>query len=282
MKTNNKTEQFRSIFLILSALVIITPTVQALLNYWRFDSYYWCRSFFDYYLSYLTNNLAWPCLAFETARITSSAAFIFLLFNAASKQLNPKSATFTIAFVLIFVSYLGWAIYELYNVITFGEYMPGFDLLIELLLSILCAATAVLALLCAVKRGRRFGKTGFATIAAGVIALLAVSLFLYSIIRDIASVVNYGRINESYAVAMICDFVLFLLRLLPAAALLLLSLNNGFASEEAYAAAKASASASVGISGAEERLMQLAARYREGKITAEEYNRERANIYREL
>lgn len=160
--------------------------------------------------------------------------------------------------------------------------MPGFDLLIELLLSILCAATAVLALLCAVKRGRRFGKTGFATIAAGVIALLAVSLFLYSIIRDIASVVNYGRINESYAVAMICDFVLFLLRLLPAAALLLLSLNNGFTSEEAYAAAKASASASGGISGAEERLMQLAARYREGKITAEEYNRERANIYREL
>ena len=280
MKTNNKTEQFRSIFLILSALVIITPTVQALLNYWRFDSYYWYRSFFDYYLSYLTNNLAWPYLAFETARITSSAAFIFLLFNAASKQLNPKSATFTIAFVLIFVSYLGWAIYELYNVITFGEYMPGFDLLIELLLSILCAATAVLALLCAVKRGRRFGKTGFATIAAGVIALLAVSLFLYSIIRDIASVVNYGRINESYAVAMICDFVLFLLRLLPAAALLLLSLNNGFTSEEAYAAAKASASG--GISGAEERLMQLAARYREGKITAEEYNRERANIYREL
>ena len=280
MKTNNKTEQFRSIFLILSALVIITPTVQALLNYWRFDSYYWYRSFFDYYLSYLTNNLAWPYLAFETARITSSAAFIFLLFNAASKQLNPKSATFTIAFVLIFVSYLGWAIYELYNVITFGEYMPGFDLLIELLLSILCAATAVLALLCAVKRGRRFGKTGFATIAAGVIALLAVSLFLYSIIRDIASVVNYGRINESYAVAMICDFVLFLLRLLPAAALLLLSLNNGFTSEEAYAAAKASASG--GISGAEERLMQLAARYREGKITAEEYNRERANIYRKL
>lgn len=280
MKTNNKTEQFRIIFLILSALVIITPTVQALLNYWRFDSYYWCRSFFDYYLSYLTNNLAWPYLAFETARITSSAAFIFLLFNAASKQLNPKSATFTIAFVLIFVSYLGWAIYELYNVITFGEYMPGFDLLIELLFSILCAATAVLALLCAVKRGRRFGKTGFATIAAGVIALLAVSLFLYSIIRDIASVVNYGRINESYAVAMICDFVLFLLRLLPAAALLLLSLNNGFTSEEAYAAAKASASG--GISGAEERLMQLAARYREGKITAEEYNRERANIYRKL
>ena len=280
MKTNNKTEQFRSIFLILSALVIITPTVQALLNYWRFDSYYWYRSFFDYYLSYLTNNLAWPYLAFETARITSSAAFIFLLFNAASKQLNPKSATFTIAFVLIFVSYLGWAIYELYNVITFGEYMPGFDLLIELLLSILCAATAVLALLCAVKRGRRFGKTGFATIAAGVIALLAVSLFLYSIIRDIASVVNYGRINESYAVAMICDFVLFLLRLLPAAALLLLSLNNGFTSEEAYAAAKPSASG--GMSGAEERLMQLAARYREGKITAEEYNRERANIYRKL
>lgn len=79
---------------------------------------------------------------------------------------------------------------------------------------------------------------------------------------------------------MICDFVLFLLRLLPAAALLLLSLNNGFTSEEAYAAAKASASG--GISGAEERLMQLAARYREGKITAEEYNRERANIYREL
>ena len=197
-----------------------------------------------------------------------------------SKQLNPKSATFTIAFVFIFVSYLGWAIYELYNVITFGEYMPGFDLLIELLLSILCAATAVLALLCAVKRGRRFGKTGFATIAAGVIALLAVSLFLYSIIRDITSVVNYGRINESYAVAMICDFVLFLLRLLPAAALLLLSLNNGFTSEEAYAAAKASASG--GISGAEERLMQLAARYREGKITAEEYNQERANIYREL
>ena len=280
MKTNNKTEQFRSIFLILSALVIITPTVQALLNYWRFDSYYWCRSFFDYYLLYLTDNLAWPDFALEIARITSSAAFIFLLFNAASKQLNPKSATFTIVFVLIFISYLGWAIYELYYVIIFREYMPGFDLLIELLLSILCAATAVLALLCAVKRGRRFGKTGFATIAAGVIALLAVSLFLYSIIRDIASVVNYGRINESYAVAMICDFVLFLLRLLPAAALLLLSLNNGFTSEEAYAAAKASASG--GISGAEERLMQLAARYREGKITAEEYNRERANIYREL
>lgn len=281
MKTNNKTEQFRSIFLILSALVIITPTVQALLDYWLFGShYYWYRSFFDYYLSYLTHNLAWPDFALETARITSSAAFIFLLFNAASKQLNPKSATFTIVFVLIFVSYLGWAIYELYNVITFGEYMPGFGLLIELLLSILCAATAVLALLCAVKRGRRFGKTGFATIAAGVIALLAVSLFLYSIIRDIASVVNYGRINESYAVAMICNFVLFLLRLLPAAALLLLSLNNGFTSEEAYAAAKASASG--GMSGAEERLMQLAAQYREGKITAEEYNRERANIYREL
>ena len=71
-----------------------------------------------------------------------------------------------------------------------------------------------------------------------------------------------------------------LLSLLPAAALLLLSLNNGFTSEEAYAAAKASASG--GMSGAEERLMQLAARYREGKITAEEYNRERANIYREL
>ncbi len=277
MKTNTKTEQFRSIFLILSALVIITPIVQSLLDYWRFDLFYWYSSFFDYYSSNLYYNLAWPELLFEIARITSSAAFIILLFNAASKQLNPKSAAFTIAFVLIFVSYLGSGLHELNYAIMLET---GFGFAIEVLFCVLCAATAVLALLCAVKRGRRFGKTGFATIAAGVIALLAVSLFLCNIIRDIADAVDYGRINEYSAIAIICDFVLFLLRLLPAAALLLLSLNNGFASEEAYAAARASASG--GMSGAEERLMQLAAQYREGKITAEEYNRERANIYREL
>ena len=288
MKTENKIEKSKLAFLILSALFVVSLFFPQYVNLFIRPNVfstgvgllsYLCERIFYTGDRFLISLFLYPCYI----RIFCLGAVFALLFvYAIKKHPNPQSSCQSAAFALLAaaaivrsldgfglaVETVKWFFIFLFR----GElWIEGYA--VANILRMVCYLGIGVCLIAAVRsKNKRYGKNGFITIAAIGMALVVFLEFIFGYFWafDFSPFIS-GFVEQLFNM---------LLSLLPAAALLLLSLNNGFTSEEAYAAAKASASG--GISGAEERLMQLAARYREGKITAEEYNRERANIYREL
>lgn len=290
MKTENKIEKSKLAFLILSALFVVSLFFPQYVNLFIRPNVfstgvgllsYLCERIFYTGDRFLISLFLYPCYI----RIFCLGAVFALLFvYAIKKHPNPQSSCQSAAFALLAaaaivrsldgfglaVETVKWFFIFLFR----GElWIEGYA--VANILRMVCYLGIGVCLIAAVRsKNKRYGKNGFITIAAIGMALVVFLEFIFG---------YFWAFDFSPFISRFVEQLFnMLLSLLPAAALLLLSLNNGFTSEEAYAAAKASASASGGISGAEERLMQLAARYREGKITAEEYNRERANIYREL
>lgn len=288
MKTENKIEKSKLAFLILSALFVVSLFFPQYVNLFIRPNVfstgvgllsYLCERIFYTGDRFLISLFLYPCYI----RIFCLGAVFALLFvYAIKKHPNPQSSCQSAAFALLAaaaivrsldgfglaVETVKWFFIFLFR----GElWIEGYA--VANILRVVCYLGIGVCLIAAVRRkNKRYGKNGFITIAAIGMALVVFLEFIFGYFWAF----DFSPFISSFVEQLFN----MLLSLLPAAALLLLSLNNGFTSEEAYAAAKASASG--GISGAEERLMQLAARYREGKITAEEYNRERANIYREL
>ena len=292
MKTENKIEKSKLAFLILSALLVVSLFFPQYVNFFIRPNVfstgvgllsYLCERIFYTGDRFLISLFLYPCYI----RIFCLGAVFALLFvYAIKKHPNPQSSCQSAAFALLAaaaivrsldgfglaVETVKWFFIFLFR----GElWIEGYA--VANILRMVCYLGIGVCLIAAVRsKNKRYGKNGFITIAAIGMALVVFLEFIFGYFWDYSGAFDFSLFISRFVEQLFN----MLLSLLPAAALLLLSLNNGFTSEEAYAAAKASASG--GISGAEERLMQLAARYREGKITAEEYNRERANIYREL
>lgn len=292
MKTENKIEKSKLAFLILSALLVVSLFFPQYVNFFIRPNVfstglgllsYLCERIFYTGDRFLISLFLYPCYI----RIFCLGAVFALLFvYAIKKHPNPQSSCQSAAFALLAaaaivrsldgfrlaVETVKWFFIFLFR----GElWIEGYA--VANILRMVCYLGIGVCLIAAVRsKNKRYGKNGFITIAAIGMALVVFLEFIFGYFWDCSGAFDFSLFISRFVEQLFN----MLLSLLPAAALLLLSLNNGFTSEEAYAAAKASASG--GISGAEERLMQLAARYREGKITAEEYNQERANIYREL
>ena len=297
MKTENKIEKSKLAFLILSALFVVSLFFPQYVNLFIRPNVfstgvgllsYLCERIFYTGDRFLISLFLYPCYI----RIFCLGAVFALLFvYAIKKHPNPQSSCQSAAFALLAaaaivrsldgfglaVETVKWFFIFLFR----GElWIEGYA--VANILRMVCYLGIGVCLIAAVRsKNKRYGKNGFITIAAIGMALVVFLEFIFGYFWAFDFFGYFWAFDFSPFISGFVEQLFnMLLSLLPAAALLLLSLNNGFTSEEAYAAAKASASG--GISGAEERLMQLAARYREGKITAEEYNRERANIYREL
>lgn len=297
MKTENKIEKSKLAFLILSALFVVSLFFPQYVNLFIRPNVfstgvgllsYLCERIFYTGDRFLISLFLYPCYI----RIFCLGAVFALLFvYAIKKHPNPQSSCQSAAFALLAaaaivrsldgfglaVETVKWFFIFLFR----GElWIEGYA--VANILRMVCYLGIGVCLIAAVRsKNKRYGKNGFITIAAIGMALVVFLEFIFGYFWAFDFFGYFWAFDFSPFISGFVEQLFnMLLSLLPAAALLLLSLNNGFTSEEAYAAAKASASG--GMSGAEERLMQLAARYREGKITAEEYNRERANIYREL
>lgn len=245
-----KSGVMKLIFIVWAAIAVITPIcVYGLIGadrvhgdtFWEYMFHwdYTGAEFFD----------------FLGATMVCGLAFALLMIWQLGKVPNPKSHLQTAAFVLLFASQLLMPVIYwhgtsgvartsgiayrvggyLYYYFAYGWQLDDYSLLyggLELYDTqqiVLHLAAAVFMLLCAVWRKRRYGKLGFASIAAVFMALAALDAFVFGVI----AAELYTSFEALLMAAGDC-----LLSLVPAAALLLLSLNKGFTSEEEFAAAR--------------------------------------------